>query len=137
MPRIWTQSAFLTFPDEDDTFLLIQAYALYQTFSQVVPLRDLERSISSADVMVDETVLTRHSRSRQMWTNDTNTKAFCDIRWIVGQKGQTEGARVRGTWRQPMRHTAFPAYTINIAAFELTASTQGHTAVCVTRSSVL
>ena len=130
LPRIWTQSAFLTFPDEDDTFLLIQAYALYQTFSQIVPLRDLERSISSADVMVDETVLTHQSRSglmRQMWTNDTNTKAFCDIRWIVGQKGQTEGARVRGTWRQPMRHTAFPAYTINIAAFELTASTQGHT----------
>lgn len=44
LPLIWTPMAFLTHPDDDDSFLLIQAYILFQSFSRVLPLRRLELS---------------------------------------------------------------------------------------------
>jgi len=43
LPLIWTPLTFLTYPDDDDTFLLIQAYVLFQTFSRMLPLRRLEQ----------------------------------------------------------------------------------------------
>jgi hypothetical protein len=125
LPRIWTSLPFLTYPDDDHTFLLIQAHALYQTFANKVSLHRLEQSISASRMGTGEKVLRRGSDQREIWAWNTHAAAFRDIRRIVGQDGKGGVSKVHGTWRQPLKNTAFPVMMVHITAVDLAAGKQG------------
>jgi len=116
LPRIWTPHHFLTYPDDDDSFLLIQAFALYQTFSQVMPLRRLEQGVAGELAGVDENVLQSARYRQKIWAQDTRAAAFKDLDRILGRDGSSQ---VIGTWRQSHKNTALPVLVVNIAAIDL------------------
>ncbi len=120
LPRIWTPHHFLTHPDDDDSFLLIQAFALYETFSQVMPLRRLEQGVSRELVGVDENVLQPAKHRQKIWAQDTRAAAFRDANRILGRDGKANGiGKVSGSWRQSQKITALPVLVVNIAAIDL------------------
>lgn len=121
LPRIWTVSSFLTYPDDDDTFLLIQAYALYQTFSHAVPLLKLEQRVTVALAGVDEITLQQPLDKRKIWAQDSNAAAFKDIKRILGKEGKATSTAL-STWRQAQKNSALPVLVVSIAAMNLAAA---------------
>ena len=85
LPLIWTPMAFLTYPDDEDAFLLIQAYVLYQVFSRAYPLRRLE--LNSLD------------KARKLEDNKQDAplprvSAFRDIQKVLGRSGTCGACKV-------------------------------------------
>ena len=122
LPCVWTPFNFLTFPDDDDSFLLIQAYALYQTCSNALPLSQLEAGTPGELEGVDENVLQQATGRRNIWAPDTRAGAFKDINRVLCRDGKRVGSNVRGAWRQSQKSTAFPVMVLNIAAVDLCAA---------------